>query len=198
MSRKRKLAIAIVVLFAALVVIGSLGPDKETEPNVGGMADQDGKTKPITTLDALLVPGDHPAEVMQLGNSLPLAFEPVGKAVLTVSVDQSDFVLTTGETWRFFDTLEVRIAQDGSRARTAVGDLTERSEIVGSAAQQVTGPWSGTCWKLEDTAGGGARFINLCVGRFHDRDRNILYYEARSTTDRSPASHSDFALYFDP
>lgn len=129
-----------------------------------------------------------------------LAFRRVQGADLVVTAAGSELSLSTGGTWRFFDDLALRVAADGSRVTTAKAALAQKSAITASAEQKVTGPWSGTCWSsvdIDETRISGET-VKLCLGRFRDQPRAILYYEARSSSDPSAAANSDFALYFDP
>jgi len=111
------------------------------------------------------------------------------ETTLVIEDNGQDIALSTGGQWKFFDDLSARIRKDASQARTELGPLSQKVEVLASQEQSVTGPWNGTCWRASALTG-------LCLGKTSS-GRGILFYEARVPSDPRPQAYSDFVMLFD-
>jgi hypothetical protein len=123
-----------------------------------------------------------------------LSFKKSHGVTLVVERHDPYFTFTTRGGYPALDALAIKIAVDGSRGETRYGPLPRTSTITASEDQALTGPWNGTCWKMPEPTSLDERQLEVCLGKFRDTPRALLFYQTRSTGD--PASNADFALYF--
>ena len=122
-----------------------------------------------------------------------------GEVVLRITVDENGILhINTNGLVPDLDGIAIDLAND--RITTRFGTAHERSEIIASEGQELTGPWNGVQWKLDegdpntlqsDMKNADVCSIRFALGRLQDSGRGLLYYKA---TRISPGPVKDKAM----
>jgi hypothetical protein len=104
-------------------------------------------------------------------------------------------------TLRFGDQLpdmpELVLDAAAGSVATPMGVAAERSTIVATEDQKVTGPWSGVQWRAQeiDDKRGTKLFLKVAIGKRTRDGRGLLYYDARRVTPAGREQVTQILLY---